>query len=386
METCEKKKTWTDEERSKLAAQLDAELSEYMKNLEKKEYTEGWPEDRWQEEMEKHPFFMKKAPEPGDELSPLMEGLQQLKYGEDENTPEELANNYKDDGNFNFKYKKYHLAIFSYTEGIKTKCNDKELMAQLYNNRAAAHFMLKNYRSSLNDCKLALNLKHEYPKALNRAATCSFHIRNYGECIELCDRLLHQTPTNREILKLRNDAVIAKGRLERDQRKQAKLEKALDKEGKKLLEAISKRSITILARKKQHKLELSDLEHENSNIQRVQLDENNRLLWPVLISYPERMQCDLVNKFHEDTPLMEQLIEIFKPLEWDKERKYIIGNVNVYFEGNEEPPVIHAVDIRLTLGEILQDERFVVRNGAPMFFILVKSSQVEEHFLRECVN
>jgi len=55
---------------------------------QKKSYTEGWPEDKWQEEMEKHPFFMKKSPKPGDELSPLVEGLQQLKYGIDENTPE----------------------------------------------------------------------------------------------------------------------------------------------------------------------------------------------------------------------------------------------------------------------------------------------------------
>lgn len=58
----------------------------------------------------------------------------------------ELANNYKEDGNFNYKYKNYRLAILSYTEGIKTKCKDAEVMAQLYNNRAAAHFMLKNYR------------------------------------------------------------------------------------------------------------------------------------------------------------------------------------------------------------------------------------------------
>lgn len=31
---------------------------------------------------------MKKAPEPGSELHPLYEGLQQLKYDPNENTPE----------------------------------------------------------------------------------------------------------------------------------------------------------------------------------------------------------------------------------------------------------------------------------------------------------
>lgn len=88
-ETSEKKhKTWSDKERLELASKLDAELDEYINNLEKRSYTEGWPEHRWEEEMEKHPFFMKKPPESGEELSPLMEGLQQLKYDENENTPE----------------------------------------------------------------------------------------------------------------------------------------------------------------------------------------------------------------------------------------------------------------------------------------------------------
>ena len=115
---------------------------------------------------------MTKAPEPGEELSPLLQGIQQLKYDETENTPEgrrksatsficshwcnaesqhhffflELANNYKEDGNFNFKCRKYRFAILAYTEGLKQKCKDNELNAQLYNNRSACNFFLKNYR------------------------------------------------------------------------------------------------------------------------------------------------------------------------------------------------------------------------------------------------
>jgi hypothetical protein len=41
--------------------------------------------------MEKHPFFMTKTPEAGEPLSPLMEGLQQLKYSESDNTPQGTA-------------------------------------------------------------------------------------------------------------------------------------------------------------------------------------------------------------------------------------------------------------------------------------------------------
>lgn len=57
----------------------------------------------------------------------------------------ELANIYKEDGNFNFKHKNYRLAVLSYTEGIKLHCED-EIKALLLNNRSAAQFYLKNYR------------------------------------------------------------------------------------------------------------------------------------------------------------------------------------------------------------------------------------------------
>lgn len=89
---------------------------------------------------------MKEAPKDGDELHPLMEGMQQLKYDPLENTHEELAATYKEDGNFYMKNKKYRMAILSYTEGIKFKIDNAELNATLHNNRSAANFFLKNYR------------------------------------------------------------------------------------------------------------------------------------------------------------------------------------------------------------------------------------------------
>lgn len=45
------KKVYTDAERLELAAKLDAELDEYINSLEKKQYTEGWPEDRSNEKF-----------------------------------------------------------------------------------------------------------------------------------------------------------------------------------------------------------------------------------------------------------------------------------------------------------------------------------------------
>ncbi|KAG6797754.1 tetratricopeptide repeat protein 4 [Apis mellifera caucasica] len=382
-EMSEKNKKWTDEERLKLASKLDDELDEYISNLEKKSYTEGWPEDQWEQEMEKHPFFMKKVPEPGEELSPLMEGLQQLKYGEDENTPEELANNYKEDGNFNFKYKKYRLAILSYTEGIRTKCKDVDLMAQLYNNRAAAHFMLKNYRSSLNDCKLALKLKSNYIKALNRAATCCLYIKDYDNCIDFCDQLLDESPTDKIILHLKSQAIAARDRLKRDKRKQDRLEKQLNKKEEELLNIIKRNGINLELTEENKNPDLKDLEPQVPQIaqNRVHLDAQNKLIWPVMILYPETQQTDFIQNFHEDTLLIEQLEQLFnEPPEWDSQKRYILQNINVYFEGKDKCS-LHKVDIGQSLGKILQDEQFIVRGGTPAFLIFVKSSEAEKRFL-----
>lgn len=52
------------------------------------------------------------------------------------------AEAYKEDGNHEFKKKKYRIAADNYTEGIKCKCPDKQLNAVLYTNRAAAQFYL----------------------------------------------------------------------------------------------------------------------------------------------------------------------------------------------------------------------------------------------------
>ncbi|XP_076760781.1 DNA polymerase interacting tpr containing protein of 47kD [Xylocopa sonorina] len=378
-----KHKTWTDEERLKLASKLDAELDEYINNLEKKSYTEGWPEDRWEQEMEKHPFFMKKAPEPGEGLSPLMEGLQQLKYGEDENTPEELANNYKEDGNFNYKYKKYRLAILSYTEGIRTKCNDNDLMAQLYNNRAAAHFMLKNYRSCLNDCKLALKLIPNYKKALNRAAICCYHMKDYDRCVVLCDQLLDESPTDKEILNLKSQAAAGRECLKRDKRKQDRLEKKLTKEEDELIGIIQSKGIHLELIEGKRSPDLKDLEPQVPQIalSRVRLNAQNKLIWPVMILYPEMQQTDFIQNFHEDTLLMEQLEELFnEPPEWDSQKRYTLQNVNVYFEGKDKCS-LHKVNLCYSLGEILKDQRFVVRGGTPAFLIFVKFSEAEKRYL-----
>ena len=53
-----------------------------------------------------------------------------------------IADVYKTQGNEEFNKGDFLNAIQFYTQGIKVNCDNKELKAKLYNNRAIAHFKL----------------------------------------------------------------------------------------------------------------------------------------------------------------------------------------------------------------------------------------------------
>lgn len=53
-----------------------------------------------------------------------------------------IADGYRNQGNEAFKKGDFPNAVLFYTEGIKVNCNDTELKAKLYNNKAIAHFKL----------------------------------------------------------------------------------------------------------------------------------------------------------------------------------------------------------------------------------------------------
>lgn len=203
----------------------------------------------------------------------------------------ELANSYKDDGNFNFKHKKYRMAIIAYTEGLKIKCNNPELNATLLNNRSAANFFLKNYRSSLRDCELAVKLKPDYKKVLIRAANCAYQIQHYEKCVEFCDHVLAIEKNDKEMVELRQKAAKGLKIKERDARVQ---EKKLRQE-KEFLERVFERT--------GRRFELHDLEPILPQLQghRVHFDEGRkRLIWPVVFMYPEFKIMDCLQEFAED--------------------------------------------------------------------------------------
>ena len=255
--------------------------------------------------MDRHPFFMKRAPEPGEELHPMLEGLQQLKFDPAENTTEELAEKYKEDGNYYMKLKKYRIAIMNYTEGIHFKHDNAELSASMLNNRSAAHFFLQNYRSSMMDAKKALTYKPVYPKVMIRIVKCMLELKKYEDACKQIEEFLIQDPTNKELIEFQKDAVTKRTAKQRDERKLQMAEKKKRQEFQTVVQALINRKA------KFEEVKGGDLSSkltpdiikpivEPLENHPVSLDKHGILYWPVIFCYPEYQLSDLQQQLSED--------------------------------------------------------------------------------------
>ncbi|CAH3163040.1 unnamed protein product [Pocillopora meandrina] len=86
-------------------------------------------------------------------------------------------------------------------------CNEKELKAKLYNNRAIAHFKLGNHQDSLRDAEAANELNTTFLKAIVRGATACVELKRFEEAITWCDKGLAIDKNYRILLSLRMQSI-----------------------------------------------------------------------------------------------------------------------------------------------------------------------------------
>ncbi|XP_066015058.1 tetratricopeptide repeat protein 28 isoform X1 [Pocillopora verrucosa] len=129
----------------------------------------------------------------------------------DEDTLRATANVYRNEGNEAFKKGDFINAIHFYTKGIKMNCNEKELKAKLYNNRAIAHSKLGNHQDSLRDAEAAIELNPTFLKAIVRGATACVELKRFEEAITWCNKGLAINKNHRILLSLRLQSVSEVG-------------------------------------------------------------------------------------------------------------------------------------------------------------------------------
>ncbi|KAG6850155.1 hypothetical protein H0H93_000282 [Arthromyces matolae] len=328
------------------------------------------------------PLFMKSLPTDDTEDSSLA-ALQSLVH---DGTPDEVAQNFKEQGNEYFQGKRYREALGFYTQGLDATPTDIVLREALLCNRAACNLELKNYGSVLRDCSAALTLNETSSKAFYRSALALLALDRAEEALDCCDRCLAFDPENKGVGQVRERA--GKAKTLRDQRKKAKAERLhKEAEAKRQLDnAFRQRNLIILPKA-----------DGSSNPYEPHFDPddptNNTLVFPVFFLYPQYATSDVISEFVEGVPFAAHLEQMFPPQapapDWDKRGEYIADQLVVYAMTHRKR--LLKVGKKMTLSDVFPSSRakegekrdgLELKDGCLTFVVLPKG-EVEKKWVED---
>ncbi|EMG46737.1 CNS1 Hsp70/Hsp90 co-chaperone CNS1 [Candida maltosa Xu316] len=269
------------------------------------------------EELNRLPFFMTKLDETdgegGENIN--IEALKSLAY---EGDPDEIATNFKNQGNDCYKAKKYKDAVIYYTKGLDVECGVKSIDAALYLNRAACNLELKNYRSCIEDCKKVLVLDEKNIKACFRSGKAFFAIEKYDEGIKILEYGLSIDSENKDLQKLL-DQIKKKQQTIAD----LKAKKEKEEEQKRLEKIVLDNSIKL------RHIEIIKSSHPPEVLDEAKIrledpkDYQSQLIFPAMILYPTTDEFDYIAEVSElATPLELLEMVLNRPTEWFEDPKH----------------------------------------------------------------
>ncbi|GMM35672.1 HSP70/90 family co-chaperone [Saccharomycopsis crataegensis] len=267
-------------------------------------------------ELNKTPFFMTKYDDQ-DGDNEALEALKALAY---EGEPDEVATNFRNQGNEHYREKSYHNAIEFYTKGIDVKCGIKDIDSKLYLNRAQCNLVLKNYRKCINDCQKALQLDPALVKAYFRMAKAFLKIQKYQEAHDAVEFGLKLSPEDKEmklILKQADDKINeAREREEKN-----------EKEYKTFLEAMKVRGMSLVFTK-----------DSGDNYKKFRLEDKfdieSQFIFDGIIEFPSLEYNCYIDKVGELSSIVEMLSIPYMsaPENFANHPELSIKNVQVYME------------------------------------------------------
>ncbi|KZT12778.1 40S ribosomal protein S7 [Laetiporus sulphureus 93-53] len=329
------------------------------------------------------PLFMKTLPEDVAD-NPIVGALQSLAY---EGTPDDVAQNFKEQGNDYFKGKRYREAVGFYTQGIDAKPTDVLLLEALLCNRAACNLELKNFGSVLKDCSRAILTNPKSSKAHYRSALALIQLERYDEAIDCCDRCLCFDKDNKDVRTLRERArqeKMIKDKKERE--RQNRLRREVENK-KRLEEAFKERNLVVIPR--------PDGSSENPYAPTFDPEDTtgSTLIVPVFFLYPQYATSDVISQFVEDTAFSSHLAAMFPPEapppEWDNNHDYVADRLVVYATTHHER--LLKVGKKMTLKGVFNAAR--AKEGEPvdglelkdgcLTFVVLPKGDVEQKWVEE---
>lgn len=281
-------------------------------------------------ELNRLPLFMSQLDETDGEGGENV-GLEALKSLAYDGEPDEIATNFKNQGNDCFKFKQYKNAVEYYTQGLEVECKVDAINVALYVNRAACNLELKNYRRCIEDCKKALLIDEDNVKACYRAGRAFLAVERYDEAKQVLQYGLTKDPENKAIQETlrkveEKEKQIEEKRLKKEREEhQERLRKEL------LTNAVKLRHFeTVKTPRPADYLENAKLRLEDP------ADYESQLIFPAVVLYPTTDEFDFVAEISELTTPLELLEMVLdRPQSWfedPKHKNFTVKSLECYME------------------------------------------------------
>jgi len=328
------------------------------------------------------PLFMKSLPTDSED-DVVVQALQSLAY---EGTPDEVAQNFKDQGNEYFKGGRFREALGFYSQAIDAKPTDTTLQESIFCNRAACNLQLKNYGSVLKDCSKAIVLNTKASKAYYRSAMALIALERYEDALDCCERCLMFDTDNDGVIQAKTRAQDAKAKKDE---KEAKMQQRLKEES-------DKRNRMKTAFEKRHLIATSD-KHGSDSPCEPHFDPEDpsqeTLIFPAFFLYPQYATSDVISEFVEDTHFSAHLEQMFPPTgqrpDWDAKAEYDVSSIVVYAMTHRRR--LLKVGKKMTLRDVItvaHEKPGAARDGLELkngylTFVVLKKGDVEEKWVTE---
>ncbi|KAL6309577.1 40S ribosomal protein S7 [Sparassis latifolia] len=329
------------------------------------------------------PLFMKSLPEDAAD-DPVIGALQSLAF---EGTPDEVAQNFKEQGNDYFKGKRYREALQFYTQGVDAAPSNKTLMEALLCNRAACNLELKNYGLVLKDCSEAITLNPQSSKAHYRSSVALLALERFEEALDCCYRCLRFDQNNESVQAVREKTAQQKALQEKKEKEKQERIRRKGVEKRRLRTAFKERNFVTISQ--------PETDSESPYLPRFDPEDptQSTLIMPVFFLYPQYATSDVVSHFVEDTPFSAHLAVMFPPQapppEWDTKHEYVDGQLVIYAMTHRKR--LLKVGRRMSLRDVCHAARgkdgelpdgLEIKNGCLTFVVLPKG-EVERKWVED---
>ena len=313
------------------------------------------------EELIQLPFFMKELPRDLENY-PELAAFQSMMY---EDTPEEIATNFKNHGNEAYREiqkdpRKMQEALVWYTKGLEVEGISEQLKTTLLLNRAAVFISNEHYCNAVFDSLEALKLDPSNVKGYHRCGKALFLLNKKDSAIRYLNSGLELDPSNENLLQLK--------KLITESSSNRKVQYSLPSDVQQYLHRYKIKNI------KQEEwvcseVDLSSFLHNNSITTIKKEGGREYLSFPILFFYPFYKQTDFVGECRESLTLQDYIELVFsEKAAWDSEHLYVdYEEFEAFYECyHSSQPIntsIKKIPLTIPLSSLLTKSDFCLVDG-----------------------